>query len=164
MARHDGKSDLIKAAVSRLQDAERLLEISSASQRKPKGEKSHTRGAMYLAGYAIECVLKVYIIQAQRANTLTEAVSKLRAVEQTRPNPRDIPDLNSTAGHRLSVLLGLTDLAKYVEQDTALRRDWNLSFQWQSTWRYDPHQPELEDAKEFVSAVRKVYNWIKAKI
>lgn len=160
MARYDGKSEFVKAANSRLNDARLLLDASK--QAKPA--ERHTQGAKYLAGYAVECILKVYIIHAQDANTLVEAVQRLREREQKRPNPRAIPDLMGAPGHQLRTLLSLTDLEGHYEARSELGRAWNICLRWDSTWRYSPKQPPYEDAKEFVEAVETVYRWVKSKL
>src|SRR5258708_3272763 len=147
MPRYDGKSQFIKAARARLDDGFRLLERNEGAR------VIHTRGAMYLGGYALECALKVYIIQSERANTLTEAVDRLRQKERGRQERRRIPDLATAAGHRLSLLLALTNLEGQIEHGSTLWRQLQLSFQWQSNWRYDPTQPSEEDARTFLTAV-----------
>src|SRR5687768_16647699 len=143
MARFEGKSEFIKAARCRLDDAKRLLEYGE------NAGKRHTRGAMYISGYALECALKVYIIQAAGARTLSEAVDTLRSKAVARADAREIPDLNTSAGHRLSLLYGLTDLSGMVKHGSGLWRRIQSTFRWQSDWRYDPSQPELREAKDF---------------
>src|SRR5437899_12929150 len=56
--RHSGVSDQIKASRHRLDDAQALF------------EKERWRGCMYLAGYSLECLLKVKLMQRYRCRTL----------------------------------------------------------------------------------------------
>jgi hypothetical protein len=63
MWQFDGKTDYIKAARMRLADAYELLEHPSSpdppeADRLPDPGVRHLRGALYLAGYAIEFALK----------------------------------------------------------------------------------------------------------
>src|SRR5690349_24208834 len=83
MSRSDfhGITEQGKAAFKRLRDAEALLsEIDSDRWRRQKGR--HARGAMYLAGYAIECKLKAIAMEIHRCRTLAQLASKLGADER----------------------------------------------------------------------------------
>jgi len=55
---YQGITQQRKAALKRLRDAEFLLAVEeTVTWRRSKGP--HARGAMYLAGYAVECKLKL---------------------------------------------------------------------------------------------------------
>jgi len=79
-----------------------------ASQEQGAGER-HLRAAVYLAGYAIECILKVYII-----SRVAGAVSLAGAIEDRRAMGEQIPNILGAEGHRLTILLSLTDLETYL--------------------------------------------------
>ena len=61
MADYDGISQYWKAAARRLQDAQELLQPPTINADEQGAETRHLRAAVYLAGYAVECILKVYI-------------------------------------------------------------------------------------------------------
>lgn len=65
---HNGRSDLSKAAVKRRADAWHLLR---------SGLPQHTRAAVYLGGYAIECKLKVAAMEAYDVWTLADLAARL---------------------------------------------------------------------------------------
>jgi hypothetical protein len=156
MAEYEGISQFVKAAERRLRDAEELLQPPTLAPQEQGAETRHLRAAVYLAGYAIECILKVYIIQQQGVKTLTAAVDALRKAG------KNVPDLNSTIGHHLQRLLSLTDLERQLDNERERKKDWNICLKWRSNWRYDPTSPTRANAEEFVKAVRSVYAWVKA--
>ncbi len=93
-----------------------------------------------LAGYAVECILKVYIIsRVASANSLAEAITKRRDAGE------EIPNILSAEGHKLLTLLSLTDLEARFGDDER-KKDWSLCVKWKSTWRYDPEPPKTADA------------------
>lgn len=57
---HAGRSEQAKAGVKRYIDAQRLQ------------EQRRWRGAMYLAGYSVECKLKVYLMEKYALDTLAQ--------------------------------------------------------------------------------------------
>ena len=67
MAEFDGVSEYLKAAGQRLQDAQQLLQPPTLLTNRSDAATRHARGAMYLAGYAIEFILKVYILRSFNA-------------------------------------------------------------------------------------------------
>lgn len=160
MPRFDGKTEFVKAARARVADARALLD---ASKDQPTA-RSHTQGAKYIAGYAIECILKAYLINLLGTNTLAEAVAELRGRERRAENPRFVPDLSGAAGHNLRLILSFTDLEAFTAPSFDIARHWGVSFQWQSSWRYVPTTPSFEDAESFIDSVEIVYNWIRSKM
>ena len=155
MAEYDGISQYRKSAVRRLRDAEELLQPPTLASEEQGAQTRHLRAAVYLAGYAVERILKVYII-AQTAS----ATSLAEAVEVRRNAGEQIPNLLGAEGHRLTVLLSLTDLEERIEGEER-KKDWSLCVKWKSTWRYDPVPPEATFALEFVAATKRIYCWIE---
>jgi hypothetical protein len=104
-----------------------LLQPPSIDPNAQGADTRHLRGAVYLAGYAVECILKVYIIsRVSAANSLAEAIEKRR-----------------DAG------LSLTDLEARFGDDER-KKEWSLCIKWKSTWRCDPEPPKTADALETV--------------
>ena len=75
MAEYDGISQCRKAAIRRLRDAKELLQPSSLDSLEQGASTRHLRASIYLAGYAIECILKAYSIsRVAKTMYLTEAL------------------------------------------------------------------------------------------
>ena len=159
MAEYDGKTQYTKAAVKRLRDAEELLEHPSLAPRASGAERRHLRGSIYLAGYAIECVLKAYLITMdRRANTLTDVVNNRRRAG------KKVKNILGSEGHNLISLLEMTNLDTQFSTNEDLIEAWGICVKWKSTWRYDFTDPSQEYAKEFIRATRRVHDWVKAQI
>src|SRR5438270_7888255 len=111
MATRNRLSDYIKCAPRRLKDAEELLELPTADPQRSDADRRHLRGSMYLAGYAVECLLKAYLIEQEGCQSLAEAETRIN--ERRRRSGQDpIERIASTAaGHDLYYLVGPTDLS-----------------------------------------------------
>jgi len=158
MAEYDGFSQYRKAAARRLRDAEELLQPPSLALEEQGAETRHLRGAVYLAGYAVECILKAYII-----SQTTSAMSLADAVEERRRAGEQVPNILGADGHDLRRLLSLTDLEGRFATDER-KKDWSLCIKWKSTWRYDPKPPTATFASEMIVAVRHIYRWVERQI
>src|SRR5438045_5360506 len=84
-----GVSEQAKASKHRSDDA---LALSSCAR---------WRGAMYLAGYAVECLLKTKLMRMYGCRHLSELEEELR-------HRGELPDSATVFTHRLESLLGLT--------------------------------------------------------
>jgi len=113
---------------------------------------------VYLAGYAIECALKAYLITRE-----PPAGSLARAVELRRARGEHVPNILGADGHNLRLLLTVTGLESDLDREEARRRDWGICLKWKSTWRYDPAAPTTVQATEFIDATRRVYEWVRAR-
>src|SRR5580658_20043 len=131
MPRHDGLADFRLAAAQRLKDAEELLEPPTLEPNGPLATRRHLRGAMYLAGYAVECITKAYLISMHAPlNTLSDVDAKLR---RTTP---EMPNLLSASGHSIEVVVRFTDLA--AEQNEHQRRSLGfVASEWSTDLRYN---------------------------
>ena len=83
MAIRDRLSDFVKSGPRRLKDANELMEMPTADAQRSDAKNRHLRGAMYLAGYAIECLLKAYLIEQEDCQSLADAQDRI--VEWLRP-------------------------------------------------------------------------------
>ena len=115
----------------RLEDAETLL------------DGHRWQGAVYLAGYAVECGLKASLIvrtaQARRREMLSDFVGR--------------------RGHDLSWLRQM--LAVQGEHLTAtIHEELALLSMWSTDLRYEASTGDPEDAQEFLDAARRVLRWI----
>lgn len=140
--KYQGITEQTKAAVHRKMDAKALL-----SDGEP-----HTRGAMYLAGYAIECKIKAKAMELHKCKSLDDLREKL-----------DLQD-ESVYSHRLESLVN--DLLPKGTRDRLFQGRAKVAFtshvnQWLPEWRYDPTSPGLERATEFLEAVDVVWDWLE---
>ena len=156
MAEYDGISEYGKAAIHRLQDAAELIEYPTLEPYRSDAAIRHLRGAMYLAGYAIEFRLKAYILQGLNVKTLEEAIRVAPGSKK-----ETLQRLNSAEGHNLNLLVSLTDLGRQIAADPSTKKAWNICKTWKSTWRYDPTYADLEQAKKFFESVSYFYFWLE---
>lgn len=119
----------------------------------------HLRAAIYLAGQAVECILKAYFISRE-----PPAVTLTQAVEARRERGEDVPNIMSAAGHSLPLLISLTDLEALLAADAGRRQDWTTCARWRSTWRYNPEPPDANFAGEFVRAARRFHDWVQQQL
>src|SRR5437868_5586125 len=143
-----GVSEQRKAAMKRLRDARFLLNPQSGQNWRDQSGK-HARGAMYLAGYAIECKLMAIGMETHGCLTLEELRIKLRVDE------RDI------YAHGLELLATRLRLLNRLRQGRVWR-DFGEVNRWRPAWRYDPKDWNNGLALEFLEAVERVYYWLES--
>jgi hypothetical protein len=136
-----------KAAFKRLRDAEALLDEKDGDWSKQKGE--HARGAMYIAGYAVECKLKAIAMEVNGCRDLEELRRRWRVTEQ---------DIYT---HGLEALARRLPLYHRFRRSTVWRSFTTQVNRWRPSWRYDPHDHLNGTAAQFIAAVRDVYNWLE---
>ena len=159
MAEFDGVSEYLKAAVQRLEDAQELLQAPTLHRNRSDAATRHLRGAMYLAGYAIECAIKAYIITRLKAQTLEEAIRIAPASKR-----RQMKKLNTADGHNLRLLISLTDMESLLAGNVSLLQQWAICLTWDAGWRYNPRPVRAERAREFVAAAAQIHAWIGRQI
>jgi hypothetical protein len=153
----DGVSTFFKSGLRRIRDAERLLEPPSAELNEQGADTRHLRGAMYLSGYGVECLLKAYLIQQQPGCTrLSDALVALRR------SGAGVRDIGGSAGHDLPYLLTLTK--PEARFDRTRRVQMSHCAKWRSSWRYDPSVPKSEDAAAMVNSARAMVEWIVSQM
>jgi hypothetical protein len=129
-----------KAAIKRRRDAEALWEL---------GEK-HTRAAMYLGGYAIECKLKATAMEAFACQTLSELAKRWGV------------DENIVYTHGLEALFKRLKLYQNFRESPVYNGFVRHVNRWRPSWRYDHRDANPEDARDFLDAVSDVYQWLDA--
>jgi hypothetical protein len=117
---------------------------------------------MYLAGYAVECLLKAYLIQQNRTQTLSQAMERMDEQRARRGLKPTKNIARTAAGHQIAYMVLLTDLeTSYPGFDTKL---WGRVGKWKSAWRYETDLVRPETAAEFLDDVAAVVNWLQSKI
>jgi hypothetical protein len=159
----DGHSELLKAAPKRLRDAQELLEAPSRDPRAADAAYRHLCAAHYLAGYAVECALKTYVILLLDSR-LPDHVTRWSHVVQHFAERR-VTDLSGRHSHDLGRLLAVSGLSAAVDQDEQAKQTWGMCGKWDYNVRYRP-QPLTDRARveAFVEACSTIYRWIRARL
>lgn len=140
-----GVSEHGKAAKHRMGDA---LALFNATR---------WRGAMYLAGYSLECLLKVKLMRMFGCRNLLELEEELRS--------RGSLSTEATVfTHQLRALLELTGRLDQLRQNQGEWRLWNLVNQWVPAWRYTADLSNIDDSRDFLEAVEAIYHWVENNI
>ena len=140
-----GVSEQSKASKHRLADAHALF------------NEHRWRGAMYIAGYAVECLLKKKLMSMFSFQDLTELEEKLKRRRLLRAG-------GTIFTHQLELLLVLTQSADRLRQNQPLWRQFNIVNRWIPAWRYTANLSNREDAADFLEAVTATCRWIEHNI
>jgi len=115
------------------------------------------RGAMYLAGYSVECLLKTKLMQKFACRHLKDLETELQQ--------RGIMASDATVfTHQLESLLRLTSALDRLRQQAELMRLFAVVNRWVPAWRYNPNPADSDSAKGFLDAVEKLSHWIEHNI
>lgn len=161
--KYDGDSELLKAGRRRLRDAQELLERPTRDPHGSDADHRHLRGAYYLAGYAVECVLKVYIIRLLDSRT-KERVTRWSLAIEYLANSQMKLELAGKRSHSLPLLLTAAELEPDMSGDRATERSWRTCQGWDYNARYDGPGPDRASTERFVVACEATHNWIRARL
>ena len=135
------KQRLVELADAKLADAKLLLEA---------GRRGN---AYYLAGYAIELMLKAILSSRFQSDTIPDREWSTRVF---------IHDFEKLAD--LALLKG--QIAQTVDSDDDFRARWQVVLQWKETSRYDSR--EMDEARELIKAIEHpehgVLQWLRARL
>lgn len=152
----------------RLDGAWELLEKPTRLPKRSDRAVRHLAAAEYLAGYAVECLLKVYLIQT---TTTVEAgpAQRWREVTAARNAAGLDPDLSGAKSHQLDRLIVACQLEPEFESDEIIKRAFGQTFKWRVSLRYRPMPYGKADlysarATSMVSACQTACDWLKEKI
>jgi hypothetical protein len=149
----DTLSDYLGAGRMRVVDAQELLQPPTFLPEDRAALTRHLRGAVYLAGYAVECALKAYIITESETETFSEAIS-------ARCEAGENLDFHGRRGHNLPLLMRASGLMPAVEMDPVLLRAWQYCLNWGPDERYKRLWTGRMDARQRVMAMARVSEWI----
>lgn len=135
------KELLIKLAEEKLADAKLLL------------SNDRLGNAYYLAGYAVELLLKAAISARFQANTI--------------PDPSWLKDVfNHNLEKLAKVALLDDDLKRSSDIDDEFKGRWDIVLEWKETSRYYLHS--RRDAEALIAAIddsrHGVFQWLRAKL
>ncbi len=108
--------------------------------------KRRYASAYYIAGYAVECAIKVCIAEQFRKNTIPDK----RLVNDTYTH--DFEKLMKTAGI-------FAQLLRNIETDAGLYASWNVVKDWRPEIRYATSVTRLE-ARDLIDAIENQQNGI----
>jgi len=136
-----GITEQSKAAKHRWDDAQALLAAG------------RWRGAMYLAGYAVECLLKATLMRRFGCRQLAELEEELR-------RRGTLAGAATVFTHQLRTLLTLSGGLDRLRQNATLWRRFNDANLWLPAWRYTADLASRDEAEEFLAAIDAVRQWI----
>lgn len=157
MPEFDGLTSFRKSGYQRMRDAEHLLSPPIINFNERGASTRHLRGAEYLCGYGVECLLKEYLISRHAPlQQLSQVLIELRVKDSK------VRDICGAAGHDLNYLWQLAELES--ELNAGLVSQKKLLSKWSSNWRYNPEPSNERDAKARVKAARDLVEWINSRI
>jgi hypothetical protein len=124
-----------RVAYQRLEDGAALLEIS------------RPRAAIYLTGYAIECILKALLLISTPAGARAEVLASFRGAVA-----HNIDWLRDRVVQRIGRL------------PVAQNRQISLVSSWSTDLRYEPGPGSPEDAESFLFAARSILSWADGRM
>ena len=140
-----GISEQGKAGKHRMDDARALLNAV------------RWRGAMYMAGYSVECLLKTKLMRMFDCR-------HLRELEEELQRRRILPVQATIFTHQLELLVRLANGLERLRGDEEHWRLFNMVNRWVPAWRYTADQSTPHDAEDFLAAVDKISRWIENNI
>lgn len=140
-----GATEQSKSSVHRRDDAHALL------------NSARWRGAMYLSGYSIECLLKARLMQMY-------SCSNLRDLEDELQRRNLLANHATIFTHQLEVLLRLAGGLDRLRQNAELWPLFNIVNRWIPAWRYNPDLSNREDSEDYLDAVDQIRRWIDHNI
>ena len=112
------------------------------------------RGAMYMAGYSIECLLKTKLMAHLQLPQPARARRRIAG-------KRILAAQATVFTHQLELLLRLTNAIDRLRQNEEHWRLFNMVNRSVPAWRYTADQANADDAKDFLEAVEKVSRWTR---
>lgn len=161
------------ATQQQLLDAAELTAHPTEDAFGTNADTRHLTGSMYLAGYAVECALKSYLIR--KYGTSAHGITPLPghgevSFDQVITVLRALPPFGTPSrsfnwrsdSHDLSRLWGV---AYFPTLDPAMVANMGICGGWQVEWRYvPPFGKPRPEAEEFVQAAGELARWIAAQI
>lgn len=129
------EDDLFKIAKARFRESKLLAD-------------EEPDGAVYIVGYALECMLKRKIIQTLKWDGFPET-------------DKEFDGLKYMKTHKLTQLLRLSGIEKSLLSDVAMEAKWKAASSWDSEIRYQKIGTiSVPEARERIEATRVILNFI----
>ncbi len=136
-----GITEQSKAGIHRRDDAHALLNAA------------RWRGAMYMAGYSVECLLKAKLMRMY-------GCSNLRDLEEELQRRGLLAEQATIFTHQLEILIRLANGMDRLRQHPQLWPLFNIVNRWIPAWRYNPDLSNHDDAADYLGAVDSIRHWI----
>ena len=125
-----------RCAIQRFEEAEVLLDAE-----KPTG-------AVYLAGYGIECILKALVLMAVPSRNRREVMNSFRGGQ----------------GHDYEWLKTQYVTSGGARLPADINRNFTLVNDWSTDLRYSPRSVRASDADAFVKAAEAIIRWADGRL
>lgn len=112
---------------------------------------------MYLAGYAIECLLKHKLMNMYDCRHLDELDEVLRKKNLVRLD-------EGVFTRKIEVLLKWAGAHDRLRSDRNRWQLFNETNRWKTAWRYSPDLGKPSEAEYFFEAAEATLNWIKNNV
>ncbi len=136
-----GISEQSKASKHRLYDAKALQNAG------------RWRGAMYMSGYAIECLIKTKLMRIYESQNLY-------ALEIELQRRGKLTSQATVFTHHMELLLRLTPTFERLRKNRIMWPQFNIVNRWMPAWRYSSNLANRQDADVFLEAVENIMDWI----
>ena len=142
---YDGVTEQARASQHRFDDARALLNAS------------RERCSMYIAGYAVECLLKTKLMHIYNCRNLRSLDAELHRRSL-------LPGHRTVFTHELEELLKLSPGYNRMRQSPRVWMLFKEVNRWTSQWRYSAERITEGEAFNFLNAVEKFMRWIDNNI
>ena len=143
---YSGLTDLTKAAIHRRRDARRLFDPDN----RDAHDAQHRQGAVYMAGYVIECKLKCVAMEMHECVTLEQLIQR-RGFDERELYSHGLETLGShvpALWHRFQRSEVWPEFQRWINR-------------WRPSWRYSPRSMSEDDTRRFLRAVDRMSTWLE---
>jgi hypothetical protein len=112
---------------------------------------------MYMAGYAVECLLKTKLMQMYSCRTLRDLEDELQ-------RRGALAEHATVFTHHLELLFRLTRRYDQLRQHRLLWPQFVLVNRWIPAWRYTADVANRQDAADFLEAVAQTMQWLEHNV
>lgn len=111
-------------------------------------EANYTTGAVYLAGYGIECILKALVLMSAPAGERLETLKSLRG----------------NKAHEYEWLRSLYLTNGGARFPSKITRDFTLVNDWSTDLRYTPRSVRTDEAQAFLDSAASIISWADGRL
>jgi hypothetical protein len=112
---------------------------------------------MYIAGYAMECLLKALLMKRFDVDNLDDLERVLKKRGKLRADA-------TIYDHRIELYVQAADQMDRLRNDRGAHREFVKANTWLPSWRYNPNQSNPDDARDFLDAVKSMLDWFEKHI
>jgi hypothetical protein len=120
---------------------------------RDSGQQERANGAIYMAGFVIECLLKALLLE--RHPNLGKPVDRAKLSD----SDREVHEL--LYSHELDDMLEFVPEIERKFSVVGWRKFNGLCAEWTIHARYSPANAKLDDARQYLETVEEVKKWLK---